>query len=765
MKSILQQILTCLTIISIPLLAETYKYDFTSEKSPVQEGFTRITDKNSEDCKWSSGQALASSYTPFSYEIKNNNPPARYPIHLSAGKVQGMREAQFTLPKVAPGKYHIWALCGFGGGAPYTVWDIRMKVGDAVEQITFQGINEIMDMHLETEISQASLPITIESRGHWVLNALVIVPQAEWPQVRDGWFKELWEEIFILPKPVRKQWKYDPRPCTTPEPHWNDRQKEDGIAVYTRNWASPIWSDHFPLESELDAPVHAFASLGESEILNFSLYALQEFEQVSISVGALQGPKENIFIPASEIDVRYVRYMYVRPNYNIHGVYYRAPDVLMPYRKPLRLPKGENLRFWLTVRTPLYTTPGLYKGEATVKASTLAGKTTTLQVPLTLRVLPIRLLEDEKLIFGQYYYPPNNRLTQTDDSFSRAWIEQRTRLEHEHLRDCRHTCYNLNINIVLRDGKYYPDFDSFQHQMDTARQYGITGPIPTGFGATTIYHYYMKASAGSHIVDVQIPPQEYFDEITRIVSEIQREAKRRQWPELLYYPVDEPSTSPNSVEFMRRIMEAIKKVPDACTYITADVAETQFAPLIPFVDVWCGQPFSIPREKVLKDMAKRPGLEYWAYPNHISGENDHTPCVGARMTYGFGLWNSGYRALIPWIYGSSSGSQWNYLDSKTSDFDNRVDMDGSPIPVTLWAAYMEGMDDGRYLNTLEKLIGRAKDAGFTAEAQRAQADIDFVRSSIKVQPKYKDKDLWDADTFDAYRWLLASRIIELQKLF
>ena len=92
-------------------------------------------------------------------------------------------------------------------------------------------------------------------------------------------------------------------------------------------------------------------------------------------------------------------------------------------------------------------------------------------------------------------------------------------------------------------------------------------------------------------------------------------------------------------------------------------------------------------------------------------------------------------------------------------------MDGTPIPVTLWAAYLEGMDDGRYLNTLEKLIARAKDAGFTAEAQRAQADIDFIRTSIKVQPKYKFDDLWDADTFDAYRWLLASRILELQKLF
>ncbi len=162
-------------------------------------------------------------------------------------------------------------------------------------------------------------------------------------------------------------------------------------------------------------------------------------------------------------------------------------------------------------------------------------------------------------------------------------------------------------------------------------------------------------------------------------------------------------------------------------------------------------------------MAEHPGLEYWCYPNHISGENDHTPCVGARMTYGFGLWNSGFRCLIPWIFAGTSGSQWNYLDCKTMDFCNRTDMDGSVIPVTLWAAYAEGMDDGRYINTLEKLIAQARDDGFQQAADSAQTAIDFIRSSIYVQPKYKTDDLWDADAFDAYRWLLATEIIKLQK--
>ena len=35
------------------------------------------------------------------------------------------------------------------------------------------------------------------------------------------------------------------------------------------------------------------------------------------------------------------------------------------------------------------------------------------------------------------------------------------------------------------------------------------------------------------------------------------------------------------------------------------------------------------------------GVEFWCYPNHISGENDHTPIRGARIT------PDGSRYVIP----------------------------------------------------------------------------------------------------------------------
>ena len=100
------------------------------------------------------------------------------------------------------------------------------------------------------------------------------------------------------------------------------------------------------------------------------------------------------------------------------------------------------------------------------------------------------------------------------------------------------------------------------------------------------------------------------------------------------------------------------------------------------------------------------------------------------------------------------------------DFMNRSTPEGEPIPVALWEAYREGIDDGRYVYTLTQWIARAKRKGGNAvkAAEQAEKDLKSVWEAIEVQEKYKYDRLWNGADFDAYRWLLASRIIELQEI-
>ena len=46
------------------------------------------------------------------------------------------------------------------------------------------------------------------------------------------------------------------------------------------------------------------------------------------------------------------------------------------------------------------------------------------------------------------------------------------------------------------------------------------------------------------------------------VEAVQKERENYNWPEFLYYPIDEPSTNPASVKFMVGVMKAIKQALD-----------------------------------------------------------------------------------------------------------------------------------------------------------------------------------------------------------
>jgi hypothetical protein len=506
--------------------------------------------------------------------------------------------------------------------------------------------------------------------------------------------------------------------------------------------------------------------------------------------------KDGQSISATSIDTRFVKYMWTRPNWNVLYTTYRAPDVLMPM-VPSDLTKGENFRVWATVRAPEGTPEGIYSGKAEI----FSGEKKLHEVPVALRVLPINLLKDEGITYGMYYNEYNIftwwSTPPMPDAFSREWYVGKMEKE---IRDMAEHGINGIVwslrGTTTKEGDFEPDFGDLAAQIDVARRAGFSDrPMPLHF-PTPVSSFFDKYGvakpSGGHLKGVQMPPQAYFDDFTKLIERIEAERKQRGWPEFLYYPVDEPEPlgSPDVVPFMAKLMESIKKVPGVRTYVTGDPVNERggppWDPLKPFIDVWCNQPFKPDYETIKAEAATRPGVEYWCYPNHVCSEFDKTRNMGARMTYGFGFWRSGYRGLMPWMYQYNQGNSWNYLDGRQADVFVRTADDGSPIPVVTWEVYREGIDDMRYITTLEHWIERAKAAGREDLANAGREDLDFVWNSIKVQEKYKDdgvwenkhinnnkppvtpvggrleNGMWEPSLFDTMRWILASRILEIQ---
>jgi hypothetical protein len=135
------------------------------------------------------------------------------------------------------------------------------------------------------------------------------------------------------------------------------------------------------------------------------------------------------------------------------------------------------------------------------------------------------------------------------------------------------------------------------------------------------------------------------------------------------------------------------------------------------------------------------------------------------MTYGFGLWRSGYTTLIPWHWcWPSEPDPFDYLRGRFSGCGQRVDDDGEVIPAVYWACFREGYDDARYLYTLQQAIVQregATDPACVAALDDGRRLLQETWDSIRVQPRYLGEGMWPSEEFDAIRWQLAAQAMRL----
>ncbi len=746
------------SVLTVGCHAATFLYDLGTDKSAVMADFTRLTERTvaapDQGAGWDQAEGLKSAVQVYHDPVDNpsrgtTQPPPIYTNPLTEDCIVGSVTRTLWLP-VPAGSYKLYLLCGTSSSMRDQYFDFQVKTQQATTRVRFEGSYQFRNVRLRaTTTAGRPLAITFEPRSKWVCNAVMAWDAADDARM-EARIGELEAQIYGLPPEELAKWKLEPEPTSPPLPEISDRDRARGFLVYQKPYVECIYPSTNPRPHELDPVLRAFATPGEYEPLTFAVKALRALPDVRVEAGAIGE------LPADTIDVRHVRYMKARPNYSLQGTYRVVPDILEHFTT-LAVPAGESHRFWLTLRVPEQARPGLYQGSVT-----LAVAGSRVEIPIRLRVLDIKLREDPDKLYGIYYSDPLDRAVSAADEVSKEYFRRRSELEHADM--VAHGTRNVTMSAWLREadaeGRFTADWTALSAKLDMASRFGFRPPYVMGINTGGVYRKYMgKESFGSHLRGLKMPPQGFFDEMRRMAAFIEAERVRRGWPEFLYYPIDEPGSSEPEVQFMLRLLGAVQQA-GVKTYVTADPDNDSFKPLMPVVNVWCTQPFAPDRETIVSDMARR-NVRYWCYPNHVSGENDHTPVAGARMTYGFGFWRSGFTALIPWIYQSSTGDPFNYLDGHMMDFMNRTDEDGAPIPVAIWEAYREGYDDYRYLYTLATLVKQAREGGKAAAAQEAEKELRSVWNAITVQTKYKYDGLWHPAEFDVYRWIIAQAILRL----
>lgn len=537
-------------------------------------------------------------------------------------------------------------------------------------------------------------------------------------------------------------------------------EKKRGYVLFSRPIIKPVYRGTHPLSAERTNGIATFATPGEYEPVTFSFYPLRDLNNVRLVVSSLKSADSTI--STSALDMRAVTYWNIRyPRYTSKSEYRAQPELLEKVNT-IDLKKNVCQRFWLKIHVPSNAKPGLYKGAVTIYED---GKSNAWQLPVTLRVLDYKLKRDPAKRYSVYYYPPKYQFKKLKG----AVLNQARSNELESMRS-----YGIDmfptISLGARKGKnkeielYLRDDDNIEKMLEL----GFKGPMPVCGGMWNFYKRFVpQGKIGKHWHISKKPENDdIYKDIERAFVDLKKRVAAKGWPKMICCPLDE--VSPSSAEFAAKVLAAIRRA-GVKTYTTKDPTARDAAVYLKHdsVDVWCSQPFAVPQAKTLTDKRH----DYWTYPNHNAGEIKNRVIMqkGGRMTYGFGLWKSGYTTVIPW--------HWRWLPNKDDQFDYlrgrplsgcgaRMDENQKVIPAVYWECFREGYDDLRYLYTLEDAI--VKREGSENKQCRTVVDqgkklVQAVWNSIPVKKKYLKVQDWTNENFQLRRWQIASLTQKLLK--
>ena len=480
-----------------------------------------------------------------------------------------------------------------------------------------------------------------------------------------------------------------------------------------------------PTKEQLIDTVSAFGSAGEYEPLTFSVRAIKSLKAVNVEIGDLKS--KTAVIPRNRIDLRMVSTFnrWLRADNPVKTEYF------LDRFDTVDIAEDRTQRFWLTVHVPDDTPPGTYNAPLTIRAGNDLLKTLTVQF----EVLAIDLSPPDGMNYFQYSNPA-----------ALARDRQTPEYNEKILRDMKaHGMTTLTAGGWLQsvneiDG---PHAQRLGVNVETAMK---TGLIPTG--GTAVWCYGLQ----------------YVNE--KLLEEILLEARKRKWPRLSLYLVDEPGGERvNKVlERMRTVSAIRRKHPDIpFRTITTTTLDSDFTNgtinggVGHFYDILVAHAPNVTPKLV--EEARRLGKQVWTYQCQVAPGPGHHAAFN-RYYFGYWAWKSGISGCSFYMYcsraytsrNSNTGTGpkltqrawWEIPAEHRDEYIPRfalvrLDPEG-PVPSLGWEAVREGVDDYRYLITLKKAIAKARKDGRIRAADQAQRAILELEDRIDLSSQKRSTD-------------------------
>lgn len=463
---------------------------------------------------------------------------------------------------------------------------------------------------------------------------------------------------------------------------WAIQGQPHEIDLYVTDYMAPAGAEPEPLGGEPSRRATLFATPGEYEPVAFALGNSLSPIGVEITSSALIGPMGTI--PSAAVRVRAVEQV---PRFGRRILVDPGPRV--------DLPAGATRSFWVTVRVPVDTQPGLYAGTVGV---TSAGEALA-RLDLILEVLPIQL-EDPPFALGFNYSQPGDREALAD-----------------HLADMR--AHGMTVVAPLYDFHLPVDDDDTSELGAFIEAYQAAGFREPIYFATPMLLSFDRLP-GYGPIDSKRFQQKYIEVMRRLYRET---SERGQ---LTLFSIGDEYTN-KGLEgvhegglFARFVFE---ELPELAT--TSDMnGYREVMEMAPYLSVaainngWDGidnhnRGRRLANETFISELRRETGAIPW-FVNTGSG----------RFPFGFFFWRMsklGVRGKVEWYYNFGPNRRGSLIHIE----------DGSLQPTLDYERSREGIDDLKYLLALERRVEAARAARIgTRQADAAATLLERLTESV-----------------------------------
>ena len=461
-------------------------------------------------------------------------------------------------------------------------------------------------------------------------------------------------------------------------------------------------------EQEHVTNLSTFLSPGEDKAAWFGLYALEELQDLAVTVEAPDMP--------FTVDVRNMWFWPQRTGTHSRQ-WYMTPELLLPCQngrtmapttggvlewRPFHVLARESAGLWLTVTAPPEAPPGSY--AATIRVS--SADKPDLLLPFTVEILPLILRR-----------PADRHWLVYCDLVDRQGLKLSDAQRPILLRDfARHGITGL-IEVPLgepdasrlKEGRARFDASPFITLARQAREAGLPGPHVCHYGEVGKVAGAVQESLGLANDDLQGEwPTAYRDGVVAL-ARAAVEATQPAGVEWYVYPFDEPSQpSPHVLQ----TYEAWR-AGGAKTYVTWWHGTEFLQQAAPHLSVICfGRDALQVFGKPSRGFCRQVDAEFWFYGSGCY-DGQEAQMFSNRYAAGFLMWNSGATAHATWTFCRLFGDPFNDFDGSAKDWATAYPHLLQPndwstfqgvLPTLAWESIREGINDYRYLDTLQSLI-------------------------------------------------------------